>query len=107
MSIIFQYKNTTLEELSKNTHFSTDMLEEILNQCYELEGLGKSGITDIYCVFEVTSHSQNPFVCDVILKMERDDIRVTRDGNEPSQVALMVCKKALTIARNKSHKNDK
>jgi hypothetical protein len=107
MSIIFQYKNTSLADLSHNTHFNTDELEEILNQCYELEGLGKSGITDIHCVFEMTSHSNNPFMCDVILKMEGPDIRVSRDGKEPFQVALMVCKKAVTVARNKSHKNDK
>lgn len=107
MSIIFQYKNTSIETLSKNEHFNESELEEILNQCYELEGLGKSGITDIYCVFEMTTHINNPFVCDVVLKMEGPDIRVSRDGKEPFQVALMVCKKAVKVARNKSHKHDK
>jgi hypothetical protein len=103
MSIIFQYKNTTLAALSKNENFKESEIEDILNRCYELENLN---IGEIFCVFEQTSHSQNPFVCDVILKMEGTDIRVTRDGYEPFQVALMVSKKALTIARNKSHKND-
>jgi hypothetical protein len=107
MSIIFQYKNTTLTDLSHNKHFNEPELEQILNQCYKLEGFGKDGITDIYCVFEMTTHSQNPFMCEVILKMEGPDIRVSRDGKEPFQVALMVCKKAVTVARNKSHKNDK
>ena len=106
MSIIFQYKNTSLTDLAHNEHFNEPELEQILNQCYKLEGLGKAGITDIYCVFEMTSHSQNPFNCEVILKMEGPDIRVSRDGKEPFQVALMVCKKAVTVARNKSHKND-
>lgn len=107
MSIIFQYKNTSLAELSKNEHFNEAELEQILNQCYELEGFGKAGITDIYCVFEKTTHSQNQFLCDVVLKMEGTDIRVSRDGKEPFQVALMVCKKALSVARNKSHKYNK
>lgn len=107
MSIIFQYKNTSLETLSKNEHFNTDQLEEILNQCLELEGFDKPGIMDIYCIFEMTSHIQNAFVCEVVLKMEGPDIRVSRDGKEPFQVALMVCKKAVDIARNKSHKHDK
>jgi ribosome-associated translation inhibitor RaiA len=107
MSIIFQYKNTTIVELSKNEHFNETELEEILNQCYQLEGFGKSGITDIYCVLEMTAHSQNSFVCEVILKMEGPDIRVSRDGTEPFAVAIMVCKKAVKVARNKSHKHDK
>lgn len=107
MSIIFQYKNTSIVELSKNEHFNEAELEQILNQCYELEGFGKNGITDIFCVFEMTAHSSNPFVCEVILKLEGPDIRVSRDSKEPFQVAIMVCKKTVTVARNKSHKHDK
>ncbi len=107
MPIIFQYKNTSLEALSKNQHFNTDELKSVLNQCYALEGFGKNGIIDIYCVLEMTSHSHNSFVCEVILKMEGPDIRVSRDGKEPFQVALTVCKKAVSVARNRSHKHDK
>jgi hypothetical protein len=104
MSIIFQYKNTSLDELSHNTHFNTDELENVLIQCMELDGLK---IYDIYCIFEQTSHSTNPFECEVILKIEGPDIRVIRDGKEPFGVALNVCKKALKISRIKSHKETK
>jgi hypothetical protein len=101
MSIIFQYKNITLEELSKNTHFDLEELESILSQCYELEGIK---IFEIYCVFEQTSHSHNAFECEVILKIEGPDIRVRRDGKEPYQTALKTCNKILEVARRKSHK---
>jgi hypothetical protein len=101
MSIIFQYKNTSLDELSKNTHFDLEELETILLQCYELEGLEISGI---YCVFEKTSHSYNAFECEVILKIEGPDIRVLRDGKEPYTTALKTCSKALEVARRKGRR---